>query len=368
MEFELVKYPHDWDRIAPDWLQLFQHCPRPCVFYHPLFLEAAVGFFEEPPTHFILGYQDQKLSFGLPVHLKKRWGIINQINIFQGVGFDHLAPLDITPGFTATQSFFESMGDLHDFLIFQGGSLDSGFIKLLATISRSPRYHLVTRRVFGCPYLSLPSSQEELLAILDKNFQPNLSRSLRKAQKANIEFRFLTSSGPTYNFLDAFHNLGTLHAERFQSLGRPSKFLAATPQQYYGRICEKADHFQDIIWFTEAMHQDQVIGSLFGFLTKARFHYYQMGFSSQYDKYSLGTLLLYQTMVALIQREIYLFDFLRGMDPYKSKWTRTAEEDYWGILGISGLGRLALEWLRLERSRKRHGRLMGILYRIANRD
>ena len=47
----------------------------PCVFYHPLFIEAAEVFpAHVTPTHIVVGYQDDVLVFGVPIRLANLWG------------------------------------------------------------------------------------------------------------------------------------------------------------------------------------------------------------------------------------------------------------------------------------------------------
>ena len=137
---------------------------------------------------------------------------------------------------------------------------------------------------------------------------------------------------------------------------------------FFNKVCEKAASFQNIIIFTNATVQGEVIGSLFGFLTKHRFYFIQHGFSNKYMKFSIGNLLIYHTMEDLIKKKIDIFDFCRGMHEYKLRWTQTASQDYVMILSKASIGRTVLEWLRLKRSIKRNGRLAGIRYRLLNKD
>ena len=74
--------------------------------------------------------------------------------------------------------------------------------------------------------------------------------------------------------------------------------------------------------FGEALHQGEVIGSQFGLLTKNRFYAMQIGFLPQYANLGIGNLLIYQVMLALIDKKIPIFDFLQGEDPYKLEWTQ----------------------------------------------
>jgi CelD/BcsL family acetyltransferase involved in cellulose biosynthesis len=144
--------------------------------------------------------------------------------------------------------------------------------------------------------------------------------------------------------------------------------LETASKEYYRDICKRAAKSDKIGWFTEAIYRGQVIGSLFGFLTKTRFYFYQHGFLAQYSYLSIGNLLVYKTMLELINKKICTFYFLRGADSYKFNWTKTVDHEFFVMIGSSLIGKFALEWFRLQRSIRRNGRLRGIRYILSNKD
>ena len=367
--FKLLEYPQDWGLIANDWLNLYNQCHSPCGFYHPIFIEAAQVL--PPllkPTHTVLGYKGEIPVFGLPIILKKSWGLLNQISFFGGLGFDHLAPLDNTEDFTATQEFFSYVKDNFHPAVIEGNALDLTYKELCERICSKKRFNLFIRPFFRSPYLLMPSNKEELIKYLKTRSHINIQYSVRRADKLGIEFRFLTNDNGGDKFSNAFNNLIKVHDARSHSLSRSSAFSESISKNYYELICKMANKFGNVIWFTEAIYKDEVIGSLFGFVGKHRFYFYQQGFLPKYSVFSIGRLLIYHTMLELINKNVFCFDFLRGAESYKFDWTSTSDFDFFIIMGTPFGGRVANEWLRLKRAIKRHGRFYGVRYRLFNKD
>jgi hypothetical protein len=364
--FKVVEFPNNWANIKADWLTLFNECLQPCVFYHPIFMDAAYAIKDCSPTHLALGYKDDKLCLGLPIIIEKYFGPFKKMGNFLGISFDHLAPLDNSFNYKATRNFFHSIRNTNNCLFFIGNNLENNFTSTLRITSRNEGGYIYTRPRLRSPHLCLPKDPEQLTYRLNKKFSQNLRYSLKQAEKVGIQFRIITSDVANYSFGDAFNNLIRLHADRSECLNRTSGFLTRS-QYFYKKLCEKGESVKDIIWFTEAIYQDQVIGSLFGFSTPNRFYFLQHGFYSHFSKYSIGNLLIYHTMAELIKRKIFIFDFLRGVEAYKLKWTQNIDEDYYMIYGTSMIGRMALEFIRLKKSLNQYG-FKGIHYRMLNKD
>ena len=60
----------------------------------------------------------------------------------------------------------------------------------------------------------------------------------------------------------------------------------------------------------------------YGLFNDSRLAYFNGGFDQQYNKFSLGTLLVKKLIDFGIKNGMTVFDFLRGNEAYKSKWTK----------------------------------------------
>lgn len=368
INFYLIKYDREWPLYSQEWLSLYNSSLDACIFYHPLFIDTANVLGPEAPSHIILGYENNQLIFGLPIQQQQYGRLFYDITMFNAKGFDHLEPLDSSENLTATNIFLQYLCKRKLLLIFKGSNVSRQFYEIVANNCCKNNIPLFARVIFRCPYLLLPKNKKDILKLLSNNFKSNIKKAENKAISNGIFFRFLNRSTSSLDILDTFQNLRSLHASRFDSISKSSKFLNPTTQKYFNTICEKASLYNDILWFTEAVIDNQVIGSLMGFLSRNKFYYFQSGFSPKYASFSLGNLLLYHTMISLIDQGIYYFDFLRGMDTYKLKWTKTSEVNYLVFFSNSFPGRIILQWHRLRRAIKRYGRLKGLKCRLAGND
>lgn len=373
MQFELVDFRQDWARLVNDWLSLFKTCSNPCVFYHSLFLEATAALpVEEQPTHLLLGYQGQRLVFGLPIQLGKRFGFARILSVYSALGFDHLAPLDVTQGYLATQDFLENLRNASGASALEVKGASQWFADLIEQQSLKKRRKFFKRRHFRCPYLHMPESEKALLAIFSRNFRSSIYAALRSMENQAIAIQVIDGAVIDRSYLDALERLKSMHAARASQMGRRSKFLEANAQAFHTRLCQLAQEYAGLMLFFEAIYQGEVVGSLYGYFNAGRFHALQLGFLSDFpdgsNNHSIGTLLIYQAMLYLTENGGGVFDFLRGADSYKFKWTDTWEEDFTVFAGSSFAGRVAVDRLRLERAIRRSGRRKGFTDWLYGRD
>ena len=360
IKFELVDYRQKWKELEGDWHALYKRCDRPCLFYHPLFLTSTTVLPNiHQPTHLMLGMRRGDVVFGLPVKLKKVSALIKELSIYsiRTEGFDHLVPLDSTVDRYASSMFLKELGK-DCYSVFSGESLDGKFAELLELVFAT-KYQVFKRQSFRCPFLTLPATEDELLGSLSKKFRLNLKRSILQAKSDSIRFRVVTSGNEDYSLERALQNLQSVHADRSDSRSRSSKFLTPDSQAFHARLCKEANLYPEIIHFFEAIHDDRVIGSLYGYLNRDEFYFYQSGFYSEYRRYSLGSLLIYRAILHLINRNARVFDFLRGADKYKFNWTNSSSSDFLVLVGMSLAGRGSVGVMRLKRAMKRSGKKVG---------
>lgn len=370
IRFELISYPEGWKSLQSDWQKLFDRCEQPCVFYHSVFLDAAAALpSDEQPSHLVIGRANEELVFGLPVQIKRYGLLIRELNFYtvNTQGFDHLAPLDRSLNRQASREFLNHFYKYWGLNVLRGMGVDSEIPDLFEN-GRNKRLKFFSRRTFRCPYLNLPESEKELQGSISRNLRSQLKRKAAKAKAASIEFRHVEKDAPGYTFQAALENLYTLHEGRFSSLNKSSKFLTTTSKAFHTQLCREAEGFVNTLHFFEAVHHDRVVASLYGYVIGKRFYFYQSGFDTEYSKYSVGALLLYQTILYLIGRGIKVFDYLRGTEQYKFEWTKTIVNDYLIIASASPAGHLAANWIRLKRAMKRDGKKVGTWHWLLNKD
>ena len=146
-----------------------------------------------------------------------------KIRFFEGLYFAHLAPLDSTSGFTATQSFFAYIKNHYRQAVIQASNLESEYTKtLLENNGAKKQFKICSHPSWSYPVLSLPENHEELMNNFTRNFRHTLGRRLRRAKEAEIKFRILTNSLQGYTFADAYDNLLKMVDARCKSINRDS--------------------------------------------------------------------------------------------------------------------------------------------------
>jgi hypothetical protein len=369
ISFTLLEFNHSWSDIQAAWYALYQVVEKPCVFFHPAILgSTSILPPASQPTHLAVGYLDGELVFGLPVRITPQaWFPGSRgLELFGAEGFDHIAPLDCTNWAAFRQFLFTYCPSQHINWIY-GNQVSANTTEWMDSAYRdSPR--LFVRQAYRCPYLALPTTFEALLQGLSSNFRDNLKYLLRKTNSLNIEFRIVSNSLKEDTLQDACDQLFRLHTARFSHQERNSKFSQPHMRRFIESICLAAREYPGLVQFTEAIYQGQVIGSLLGYLDREVFFFLQHGFDPAYAKYSPGSLLILKTMENLISRGVDNFDFLRGMDAYKTRWTQTASENFTIAVALNSSGYLSQELWRLNRAIRRQGRLAGLLARIQERD
>jgi len=367
--FSVVDFTSGWAPIERAWGDLYRRTSNPCAFYHPAFLHAASALPEAlRPTHLVLGHHGDSLEFAVPTRIIRVPPLGGRCTeIYAGPGFDHVAPLDASDDGSHTAAFLLGGLDTVGVDCLNAAAVATAFRDSVRQGLAATGWSVMSRHGFRCPFLALPASSEGVLAGLSSKFRKNVQYCLRRADREGVEFRVRTGRSDATETLQAsLADLARLHGLRFTDKDEESVFLSDHMQDFHHRVCGYGD--RNTVLFTEAVRDGRVVGSLYGFCAGTRFSFFQHGFDPDLGHLSLGSLLIVRTMEHLVAGGYGVFDFLRGADAYKSKWTETHVVNHHVLAGRRVQGRLTMETLRLNRARKRHGRLQGFLARIRDRD
>jgi CelD/BcsL family acetyltransferase involved in cellulose biosynthesis len=88
-----------------------------------------------------------------------------------------------------------------------------------------------------------------------------------------------------------------------------------------------------------ARRAEDVVGVLYGFRFANSYSYFQTGWSKEFVKQSLGSVLVAHTMEWASSNGLRIFDFLRGDDEYKRRFGATPRGDETWMLTRGAAGR-----------------------------
>ena len=119
---------------------------------------------------------------------------------------------------------------------------------------------------------------------------------------------------------EAFGHLFDLHARRWNERWLPGVFTNKRVQAFHLRA-GKALVKINALRLRQIRLDSECVAVLYGFAYNGRSSYYQGGFEPSLGKYSLGSVLIARAIRAAIDEGHNVFDFLRGNETYKARWT-----------------------------------------------
>ena len=207
--------------------------------------------------------------------------------------------------------------------VTEGSILRNRFLERMP----SDRFRFEIEPAQNCPYLELPRSVEDLYAGLSRQFRGTLRRADRKMSELGV--RRVVAEGPSA-LVPALERLYELHALRWGHRGQSGKLRAAEIQRFHREVASRLDSSRGARVYTLEVGE-RTIAALYGLEYKGIFFFYQSGFDpsppngsiAAWD-YSPGLWVVSQAIQDCVRRGLREFDFLRGAELYKTRWTLLA--------------------------------------------
>lgn len=270
---------------------------------------------------------------------------------FLGTGTSDYLDLLAAPGWEdiAAQSLYAELGkrrgwDVADFQqLREGGVLHNRLPNEGAKLA----WH--DAPLEACPFLKLSPDWDAQRQQFGKKTRSNIGYYDRALQKVyTVEVGVVSPEGD----LDGeMTRLFDLHQRRWNQRWMPGVFGSRRVRRFH-REAARALLGQNALRLYSLKLDGVTQASLYCFVFGDRTCYYQGGFEPTLAKWSLGTVLTARVLQDAIAEGRTTFDFLRGAEPYKAKWTQTACVNHRRLLvkhGALGLPRLtrqvqAWEW------------------------
>ncbi len=187
----------------------------------------------------------------------------------------------------------------------------------------------------ACPFLALPGDWETLTRQFGKKTRANIGYYDRGLQKVyEVEAGYVAD---TQTLDGEMTRLFELHQRRWNQRWLPGVFGSRAVQEFHRDAARSLLARGWLRLFTLKL-DGETQACLYCFAFGDRVCYYQGGFEPTLAKWSLGTVLTARAMQSAIGEGRAVFDFLRGDEPYKAKWTQAATMNVRRVVTKRGFG------------------------------
>lgn len=195
---------------------------------------------------------------------------------------------------------------------------DRPFAGELQQLAGSAGFEEVTRHHRICPYLPLSGSYEDFLKSLSSNMRYNIRRRSRKLfDHFHATLDMVTSPAEIDEAID---ELFRLHEKRFESKNEQSIFQYDLRSGFHKQVARLFLE-EDILRFFRLRVEGKTIAMLYCFQFAGELFYFQAGMDPDWEKHSVGMVLMAGAIQYAFEHRLSRFDFMRGAEEYKFKWT-----------------------------------------------
>lgn len=173
-----------------------------------------------------------------------------------------------------------------------------------------------------CPYLPLEPAWERQIAAFNKKLRQNIGYHERLIERTFSDHSWTLCTEESLEV--GMTALFALHQSRWKARLLPGVLGSVRTQRFHRIIARQFARLGSLRLHLLRLEESPA-AALYCFCFKGRTYYYLGGFDPQWSKYSLGTILTARAIRQAIEDGCDVFDFLRGAEPYKYRWT-SAEE------------------------------------------
>lgn len=332
---DVIRSRSEFARLEDTWRAVLERCPRRNVFVTWEWVSNWVDVYVEEDRLFVVViYAGGEPLAIAPLFLEEgqvALGTRPRVLRFLGSGevcAEHVDVLVVgdTSGVVARRLWDELFGPLRgewDVFEYYDAPAGSPVFGAFRELAREDKRCLGKEHTGEsvCPYLALPWSWEEFLKGCSGSRRYTITYSMKKlAEQGVLEKRFCQNPSELASFMDAFISL---HQRSWNARGKPGVFSSTRFERFHRRVAK--DFLERGILFLFSLHLDgRHIGSLYGFVYDGTLSYYQMGVETNpVKKIKTGTAVIGYCVEEAIRRGCREFDFLRGAEEYKYRWTST---------------------------------------------
>lgn len=312
-----------WDMVMhPDflaqWSDYFKNAHAPTVFSHPKMAKAWIETYRNirnmEPLFCIAHGKGTTVYYPLVVW-KRNWKHLYQKTIVP-VGysdFDYNEPLVVGDRDHFDMGFF--LEELVHCFQRENIRYDAIHLSGITQVFSTAAFSRSSGEI--CPYLHL--DKELQTEVFLKSFKAKLLRNIRRSErrlgeKGILEHKVLGNERELINELEkALEH----HQKRW-----PKAYKA--PHLHVNLVL--AAHSEGLLYFSALRLNGKSIGWILAFRDASVFYGYLMAFDNQFFTYSPNKIMLLESVKWAKESQLETFDFLRGDEAYKDKWTNDSKQ------------------------------------------
>jgi CelD/BcsL family acetyltransferase involved in cellulose biosynthesis len=323
--------------LASEWDALLAQSPRPSVFLSWPWIWSwweVYGAGKELRVLAVRGGNGE-LQGVLPAHISSRVALrclpVRRLSFLgqgESVSSDHMDLL------AAPEAAAEVARVLADWLSGPQASWDVMDLKALGPDSAVARHLAPELKARGlthrgtvphsrCPYYVVPRDAESFWGGLSPRFRKNLRRARRNLEQA---FRTeILDCASEDSLPTAMAELGRLHNLRKEQQGMRGKFEDARYRRFHDLVARRMLRAGRLALFSLRV-DDRIAAAEYAFRYGGVLYEYQTGFDPGLEEHGVLNVLESHIVERAIGDGLSEIDLLRGEEPYKSHWTKTARQ------------------------------------------
>jgi CelD/BcsL family acetyltransferase involved in cellulose biosynthesis len=197
-----------------------------------------------------------------------------------------------------------------------------------------------------CPYIALPASFEDFLDALGRSTRYHIRRRIRECEKAGATVVTYEQPDDIASRLDT---LVRLHVARWNKANLPGTLVRKGFVPFLRSVLNEPPAGAGFRLY-ELSHEGATAASLLTFFYTDGALYYQAGWDpeSPMAAHSPGVVLMAASVRGAIEHGLRRFEFLRGDEAYKSRWTKTYRQTSTLVVGRSWGARAYLQLMNVK--------------------
>lgn len=308
MKIDVISEFSQLESLAADWMDLCRRSPGTTPFQTPMWLLPWWRAFGSDELVVITGREGVRLDSLAPLTILRDADSGESLGLFLGTGISDY--LDVVG---SADALFDQIGWL-DCQVWDFQQLRPTSPLLAAQIPRG--WSEETLDQDACPILSLSEANKDFEGLISPHFRKKI-RYYRRALERAGEVRYEAASPENLDeFLQA---LFELHRARWQQKNMEGVLGDDVVQQFQREVARGMLETDALRMYAIRL-DGRIVAIFYGFALGRTVYYYLSGYDPQYERLSIGTLLVAHAIEEAIAHGAHTFDFLRGAEEYKYSW------------------------------------------------